>query len=51
MKKLFMAAVVLVMVSISIPGFAGDIDAPVVFGSFPVSGVDAYVGRLVRAGN
>ena len=29
---------------------AGDVDAPVVLGGFPKSGLDAYVGRLVRAG-
>ena len=30
---------------------AGDVDAPVVMGGFPQSGLDAYVGRLVRAGH
>ncbi len=30
---------------------AGDVDAPVVLGGFPKSGLDAYVGRLVRAGH
>lgn len=30
---------------------AGDIDAPVVVGGFPKSGLDAYIGRLVRAGH
>lgn len=29
---------------------AGDVDDPVVAGGFPKSGLDAYVGRLVRAG-
>jgi len=29
---------------------AGDVDDPVVLGGFPKSGLDAYVGRLVRAG-
>ena len=29
---------------------AGDVDAPVVLGGFPKSGLDAYVGRLVRVG-
>ena len=29
---------------------AGEVDAPVVLGGFPKSGLDAYVGRLVRAG-
>ncbi|MCF8146193.1 MAG: hypothetical protein K9N21_19975 [Deltaproteobacteria bacterium] len=28
---------------------AGDVDAPVVIGGFPLSGIDAYVGKLVRA--
>ena len=28
---------------------AGDVDAPVVQGGFPKSGLDAYVGKLVRA--
>ena len=30
---------------------AGDVDSPVVLGGFPRSGLDAYVGRLVRAGH
>jgi len=30
---------------------AGDVDAPVVLGGFPRTGLDAYVGRLVRAGH
>ena len=30
---------------------AGDADDPVVLGGFPKSGLDAYVGKLVRAGN
>ncbi len=30
---------------------AGEIDTPVVLGGFPRSGLDAYVGRLVRAGH
>jgi DNA mismatch repair ATPase MutS len=30
---------------------AGDVDAPVVLGGFPKSGLDAYVGKLVRAGH
>lgn len=30
---------------------AGEIDAPVILGGFPLSGLDAYVGRLVRAGH
>jgi DNA mismatch repair protein MutS len=30
---------------------AGDVDAPVVLGGFPQSGLDAYVGKLVRAGH
>ena len=29
---------------------AGDVDAPVVLGGFPRTGLDAYVGKLVRAG-
>ena len=29
---------------------AGDVDDPVVLGGFPKSGLDAYVGKLVRAG-
>jgi len=28
----------------------GDADAPVVLGGFPKSGLDAYVGKLVRSG-
>ena len=30
---------------------AGDVDAPVVAGGFPKSGLDLYVGRLARAGH
>jgi len=30
---------------------AGEVDAPVVLGGFPQSGLDAYVGKLVRAGH
>jgi len=30
---------------------AGDVDLPVVVGGFPRSGLDAYVGKLVRAGH
>jgi DNA mismatch repair protein MutS len=30
---------------------AGEVDAPVVLGGFPKSGLDAYLGRLVRAGH
>jgi DNA mismatch repair ATPase MutS len=30
---------------------AGDVDAPVVLGGFPKSGLDAYIGKLVRAGH
>lgn len=30
---------------------AGDVDAPAVLGGFPKSGLDAYVGKLVRAGH
>jgi DNA mismatch repair ATPase MutS len=30
---------------------AGDVDAPVVVGGFPTSGLDAYVGKLARAGH
>lgn len=30
---------------------AGEVDDPVVLGGFPKSGLDAYVGRLVRAGH
>ena len=29
---------------------AGDVDAPVVTGGFPKTGLDTYVGKLVRAG-
>jgi DNA mismatch repair ATPase MutS len=29
---------------------AGEVDDPVVVGGFPRSGLDAYVGKLVRAG-
>ncbi|HRY44364.1 MAG TPA: hypothetical protein P5164_10490 [Thermoanaerobaculia bacterium] len=29
----------------------GDVDSPVVLGGFPKSGLDSYVGRLVRAGH
>ena len=29
---------------------AGDVDDPVVLGGFPKTGLDAYVGKLVRAG-
>ena len=29
---------------------AGEVDAPVVLGGFPKSGLDVYVGKLVRAG-
>lgn len=29
----------------------GDVDAPVVLGGFPKSGLDLYVGRLARAGH
>jgi DNA mismatch repair protein MutS len=29
---------------------AGDVDDPVVLGGFPKSGLDAYTGKLVRAG-
>jgi len=29
---------------------AGEVDDPVVLGGFPQSGLDAYVGKLVRAG-
>jgi DNA mismatch repair ATPase MutS len=28
---------------------AGEVDAPLVLGGFPKSGLDAYVGKLVRA--
>jgi len=30
---------------------AGEVDDPVVLGGFPKSGLDAYVGKLVRAGH
>jgi DNA mismatch repair ATPase MutS len=30
---------------------AGEVDDPVVLGGFPRSGLDAYVGKLVRAGH
>jgi DNA mismatch repair protein MutS len=30
---------------------AGEVDAPVILGGFPQSGLDAYVGKLVRAGH
>jgi len=30
---------------------AGEIDAPMVVGGFPQSGLDLYVGKLVRAGH
>jgi len=30
---------------------AGEVDAPVVLGGFPQSGLDATVGKLVRAGH
>ena len=30
---------------------AGDVDDPVVLGGFPKTGLDAYVGKLVRAGH
>lgn len=30
---------------------AGEVDAPVVLGGFPKSGLDAYLGKLVRAGH
>ena len=30
---------------------AGDVDDPVVLGGFPKSGLDGYVGKLVRAGH
>ncbi len=30
---------------------AGEVDAPVVLGGFPKSGLDAYVGKLARAGH
>ena len=29
---------------------AGDIDSPVILGGFPKSGLDLYIGKLVRAG-
>jgi hypothetical protein len=36
-----------------IPTFplAGEVEDPVVLGGFPRSGLDAYVGKLVRAGH
>ena len=30
---------------------AGEVDAPVVLGGFPKSGLDAYVGKLARVGH
>jgi len=30
---------------------AGEVDTPVVLGGFPISGLDAYVGKLARAGH
>ena len=30
---------------------SGSVEAPVVLGGFPKSGLDAYVGKLVRAGH
>ena len=30
---------------------SGDVDDPVVVGGFPLTGLDTYVGRLVRAGH
>jgi DNA mismatch repair protein MutS len=30
---------------------AGEVDKPVVLGGFPRSGLDAYVGKLLRAGH
>ena len=30
---------------------SGDVDEPVVVGGFPLTGLDTYVGRLVRAGH
>ena len=30
---------------------AGDVDDPVVVGGFPLTGLDTYIGRLVRAGH
>ena len=30
---------------------AGDVDDPVVLGGFPNTGLDAYVGKLARAGH
>ncbi len=30
---------------------SGSVDAPVVLGGFPRSGLDTYVGKLVRAGH
>ena len=29
----------------------GEVDAPIVSGGFPKTGLDAYVGKLVRAGH
>jgi len=29
----------------------GDVDAPVILGGFPKTGLDTYVGKLVRAGH
>jgi len=28
----------------------GDVDAPIVIGGFPKSGLDSYIGKLARAG-
>ncbi|MCK5522267.1 MAG: hypothetical protein KAI83_03945 [Thiomargarita sp.] len=30
---------------------AGDVNAPVIVGGFPKSGLDKYIGKLVRAGH
>lgn len=30
---------------------SGDVDDPVVVGGFPLTGLDTYIGRLVRAGH
>jgi len=30
---------------------AGDVDQPVILGGFPVSGLNKYVGQLVRQGH
>jgi len=30
---------------------SGSVDAPVVLGGFPKSGLDSYIGKLVRAGH